>query len=43
MSGMVNRLSIHSLTTTLRQTRDAVVSARKAMPRGAQIAAAGDE
>jgi hypothetical protein len=38
VSPAVNHLSINSLTTTLRQTRDAVISSRKQMHRDTQIA-----
>jgi hypothetical protein len=43
VSGVVNRLSINSLTTTLRQTRDAVISSRNGMHRPMEIAAAGSD
>jgi hypothetical protein len=43
VTGVVNHLSINSLTTMLRQTRNAVISSRNEMHRPTEIAAAGDE
>jgi hypothetical protein len=43
VSPAVNHLSINSLTTTLRQTRDAVISAGREMRRDTEVAEAGSD